>query len=114
MIQFANVCAQAQKPTGINFYEQTPWTEKRLRKHSLSDKDFYVLKTYYNLVGWKPDIVIYLFDLNAKYDLNVEYCMDSDNFDDVKIIRLDSAEVNLENAKAIMNTICTHHGISDD
>lgn len=109
MTHFANVCSQTYKPTLINFYQHTPWTEKRLHKYTVSKKHFNLLKIYYNLIGWKPDIIIYLFDLNATYDLNIEHCMDSDNFDGVKIIRLDSTDVNLHNAKAIINTIHAHY-----
>jgi len=108
LVRFAQICSQGFIPGCINIYQQTPWSEQKLIEDRLTDEQNLVVSTYYNLLGWKPDIVIYLY--SDEYDESLEKCMDIDNPDDVKIFKLYANEQKLlANLMLIYERILIHY-----
>lgn len=108
MIQFAHVSEQPSVPGCINIYRQTPWSLFHGWYFSCNEEERTVLSTYYNCIGWKPDVVIYLYSTGVHDEL--DSCMDIDNPDDVKIFKLNGDEEKLqENLMLILDTVLTHY-----
>ena len=55
---------------------QSIWRSK------LTNEQNMVLTTYYDMVGWQPDVVIHLY--GATYDQALEECLDVDNQEELK------------------------------
>lgn len=109
MIQFAHVSKQALIPGCINIYQQTPWSLFHGWYFGCNEEERTVLSTYYNCIGWKPDVVIYLYSTRNP-DPALDACMDIDNPDDVKIFKLNGDECKLhENLMLILDTVLTHY-----
>lgn len=107
LVQFANVSSQAIIPQYINLYNETPWSLKNKLQLTLSEEKANVVNTYYDLVGWQPDIVIYLYTL--EHDHVSESIMDTDNVDGVKIFKLYADEPKLkENLLLIIDKILSY------
>lgn len=109
LLQFASICSQQYVPGAINLYQETPWSLHRKWSLDLKSTELKVINTYYGLVGWKPDVLIYCYDHQDEYSQEVEYCIDPDNADGVKVFKVQFNDRLVENFKLILDTILTHY-----
>jgi len=108
MLLFANICSQAYIPGAINLYTMTPWSHKEIWNNTLPQNENTTVQAYYDLIGWKPDVIIYLY--NDSFNLLYEQCFDVDNSDDVKIFKLYANESRIkENLMLILEKILSHY-----
>ena len=107
LIEFAQVCQLGYVPGCINIYTTCPWLMQSIWRSKLTNEQNMVLTTYYDMVGWQPDVVIHLY--GATYDQALEECLDVDNQEGVKIFKLNGNEHQLaDNLLLIYERVLTH------
>jgi hypothetical protein len=107
LIMFAKISSQKVIPQAINIYTHTPWSASLEILESATDEEKTVISTYFSILGWKPDIIIHLFDSIPHI---LDNLMDNDNPDDIKIFKLNGNEPKLaENLMLILDVILMHY-----
>ena len=94
MKKFLTICKQGYHPGKINFYQYSPWSQKGLWQNTNTKSEQETLDQYHHVIGWNPDMVIYLFDVHSSRIDKLVY--DTDNRDDVKIWKLNANEKQLK------------------
>lgn len=94
MKKFLTICKQGYHPGKINFYQYSPWSQKGLWQDTNTKSEQETLDQYHHVIGWNPDMVIYLFDVHSSRIDKLVY--DTDNRDDVKIWKLNANEKQLK------------------
>ena len=94
MKKFLTICKQGYHPGKINFYQYSPWSQKGLWQNAKSEQE--TLDQYHHVIGWNPDMVIYLFDLDHPSTTTEKLVYDTDNIDGVKIWRLNANDKQLK------------------
>jgi hypothetical protein len=93
MRHYLAICQQGYKPGMINFYNYSPWSQKDLWTNNKEEQE--TLDQYQYVIGWKPDIVIYLFDIDNPSSFKEKIVYDNDRRQ-VKIYRINAFENQLK------------------
>lgn len=106
MRKFLTICKQGYHPGKINFYQYSPWSQKGLWKPTSNKSEQITLNQYHHVIGWNPDMVIYLFSLDHPASTTDKLVFDTDNTDGIKIWRLNADDKQLKaNLMMIFDTI---------
>lgn len=59
--RYINLCGLGTSSTAVTFYNDTPWSHLKMMRDSESDRITNMKRKLYDLAGWKPDLIIYVY-----------------------------------------------------